>query len=137
LWPPAYPISALDRIRMNTQPPRNWFALFQQRPTPGEGEMFVPDRMILRRHTDDVYAWVDDASRQLLDQAQGTPWETGKGLALQGVHCRLCFGHRLERSGIGLNREGFPNRRVFDSTCWLGGGQRACRKAIRRICAIA
>lgn len=44
LWPSAYPVAALDRIRANTLP-RYWSALYQQRPTPDEGEMFVPDRM--------------------------------------------------------------------------------------------
>ena len=57
LWPASYPVEALDRIRANTLA-RNWSALYQQRPTPDEGEMFVPDRMRLRRTTEDVYSWV-------------------------------------------------------------------------------
>jgi predicted phage terminase large subunit-like protein len=39
LWPDAYPIEALSRIRQNTQP-RFWSALYQQHPTPEEGEFF-------------------------------------------------------------------------------------------------
>src|SRR6185503_1628610 len=36
LWPEAYPIEALERIKINTQP-RFWSALFQQNPQPDEG----------------------------------------------------------------------------------------------------
>ena len=57
LWPASYPVAALDRIRDNTLA-RNWSALYQQRPTPDEGEMFVADRMSLRRTTEDVFVWV-------------------------------------------------------------------------------
>jgi predicted phage terminase large subunit-like protein len=39
LWPDAYPIEALSRIRQNIQP-RFWSALFQQRPAPEEGDFF-------------------------------------------------------------------------------------------------
>jgi hypothetical protein len=48
LWPSSYPIEALNRIRANTLA-RNWSALYQQRPTPDEGEMFVPERIKIRR----------------------------------------------------------------------------------------
>ena len=37
LWPSAYPVAALDRIRANTLP-RYWSALYEQRRTPDEGE---------------------------------------------------------------------------------------------------
>jgi len=57
LWETAYPLPALERIRANTLA-RNWSALYQQRPTPDEGEMFAPDRMGLRTNTDDVLLWV-------------------------------------------------------------------------------
>jgi predicted phage terminase large subunit-like protein len=39
LWPDAYPIEALSRIRQNTQP-RFWSALYQQRPAPETGDYF-------------------------------------------------------------------------------------------------
>jgi predicted phage terminase large subunit-like protein len=39
LWPEAYPIEALDRIRRNSQP-RFWSALYQQAPTPDDGDYF-------------------------------------------------------------------------------------------------
>jgi hypothetical protein len=39
LWPEAYPLEALSRIRQNTQP-RFWSALYQQHPTPEEGDFF-------------------------------------------------------------------------------------------------
>jgi len=42
LWPEAYPIAALERIRLNTQP-RFWSALCQQRPTPDTGDYFKTD----------------------------------------------------------------------------------------------
>ena len=41
LWPEAYPIAALERIRLNTQP-RFWSALYQQRPTPDTGDYSRP-----------------------------------------------------------------------------------------------
>jgi predicted phage terminase large subunit-like protein len=42
LWPEAYPIEALARIRQNTQA-RFWSALYQQRPAPEEGDYFRAD----------------------------------------------------------------------------------------------
>jgi hypothetical protein len=39
LWPDAYPLKALERIRSNTQP-RFWSALYQQRPAPETGDYF-------------------------------------------------------------------------------------------------
>lgn len=42
LWPEAYPIEALERIRRNTQT-RFWSALYQQRPAPEEGDYFKAD----------------------------------------------------------------------------------------------
>src|SRR5262249_22762121 len=42
LWPEAYPLEALERIRRNTLP-RFWSALYQQRPAPDEGDYFLRD----------------------------------------------------------------------------------------------
>lgn len=42
LWPEAYPIEALERIKANTLP-RFWQALFQQNPQPDEGTFFQRD----------------------------------------------------------------------------------------------
>jgi predicted phage terminase large subunit-like protein len=39
LWPDAYPLGALERIRKNSQA-RFWSALYQQRPAPEEGDYF-------------------------------------------------------------------------------------------------
>jgi len=39
LWPAAYPLPALERIRRNSQA-RFWSALYQQRPAPEEGDYF-------------------------------------------------------------------------------------------------
>jgi predicted phage terminase large subunit-like protein len=39
LWPDAYPIEALHRIRLNSQA-RFWSALYQQRPAPEDGDYF-------------------------------------------------------------------------------------------------
>jgi predicted phage terminase large subunit-like protein len=42
LWPDAYPIETLERIRKNTQA-RFWSALYQQQPAPEEGDYFKAD----------------------------------------------------------------------------------------------
>lgn len=42
LWPEAYPIEALRQIQRNTLP-RFWSALYQQKPSPEEGEFFKRD----------------------------------------------------------------------------------------------
>jgi predicted phage terminase large subunit-like protein len=42
LWGAAYPIEALERIKRNTLP-RFWSALYQQKPTPDEGDYFKAD----------------------------------------------------------------------------------------------
>ena len=39
LWPEAYPLPALERIKRNTLP-RFWSALYQQNPTPEDGDYF-------------------------------------------------------------------------------------------------
>lgn len=39
LWPDAYPLEALERIRKNSQA-RFWSALYQQKPAPEEGDYF-------------------------------------------------------------------------------------------------
>jgi predicted phage terminase large subunit-like protein len=69
LWPDAYPIEALERIRKNTQP-RFWSALFQQQPAPEEGDYFkadwlrpyekVPDPKTLRVYGGSDYAVTAD-----------------------------------------------------------------------------
>lgn len=42
LWPEAYPLPALQRIRKNSQP-RFWSALYQQAPAPSDGDYFKVD----------------------------------------------------------------------------------------------
>lgn len=42
LWPEAYPIEALERIRSNTLP-RFWSSLYQQQPQPDDGTFFQRD----------------------------------------------------------------------------------------------
>lgn len=42
LWPESYPTEALDRIRRNSQA-RDWSALYQQNPTPDDGDYFKAD----------------------------------------------------------------------------------------------
>jgi predicted phage terminase large subunit-like protein len=42
LWPEAYPLDALDRIKRNSQA-RFWSALYMQNPTPDEGSYFKSD----------------------------------------------------------------------------------------------
>lgn len=65
LWPESYPIKSLQRIRQNTQP-RFWSALYQQRPTPDEGDYFKGDwirtcNSIPPRETMNVYGGSDYA----------------------------------------------------------------------------
>jgi len=42
LWPDSYPVETLERIRRNTIP-RFWSALYQQNPTPDDGDYFKGD----------------------------------------------------------------------------------------------
>jgi hypothetical protein len=42
LWPEAYPVGALERIKTNIQP-RFWSALYLQNPTPDDGTFFFSD----------------------------------------------------------------------------------------------
>jgi predicted phage terminase large subunit-like protein len=69
LWPDAYPIEALERIRHNTQP-RFWSALYQQQPAPEEGTFFqrqwlrpytkMPDLKTMRCYGGSDYAVTDE-----------------------------------------------------------------------------
>jgi len=69
LWPEAYPIDALNRIRLNSQA-RFWSALYQQRPAPEEGDYFktewlkpyekAPERSTLRVYGGSDYAVTAD-----------------------------------------------------------------------------
>jgi predicted phage terminase large subunit-like protein len=57
LWPAAYPVPALERIRTNTLA-RHWQALYQQRPFNAEGELFTPDKLELRDTRAGIIRWV-------------------------------------------------------------------------------
>jgi predicted phage terminase large subunit-like protein len=69
LWPEAYPVEALERIRKNSQA-RFWSALYQQRPAPEDGDYFkaewlkpyeqVPARQTLRIYGGSDYAVTAD-----------------------------------------------------------------------------
>lgn len=69
LWPDAYPIEALERIRRNSQA-RFWSALYQQRPAPEDGDYFkaewlrpydkAPARETLRVYGGSDYAVTSD-----------------------------------------------------------------------------
>lgn len=69
LWPEAYPIAALERIRRNTQA-RDWSGLYLQRPAPEEGDYFkaewlrpydkAPDPKTLRVYGGSDYAVTAD-----------------------------------------------------------------------------
>lgn len=69
LWPESYPLPALERIRTNTQA-RFWSALYQQNPTPDDGDYFksdwlkpyetVPERSTLRIYGASDYAVTAD-----------------------------------------------------------------------------
>ncbi len=49
LWPERYPVASLERIRRNVGP-REWSALYQQKPQPDEGTYFQRDWF--KRHTE-------------------------------------------------------------------------------------
>ena len=57
LWPEHFSLPRLERIRANSLA-RDWSAIYQQRPTPEEGELFAVERITLRDHTSDVIHWV-------------------------------------------------------------------------------
>lgn len=69
LWPDQYSLPALERIRKNTLP-RDWSALYQQRPAPEEGDYFkadwlkpydrLPDRSTMRVYGGSDYAVTAD-----------------------------------------------------------------------------
>jgi predicted phage terminase large subunit-like protein len=54
LWPEFYPLDALERIRA-VLPPRDWSALYQQRPAPDEGLYFKRE----------WFRWYDEAPKHL------------------------------------------------------------------------
>lgn len=69
LWPDQYSLEALERIRKNVLP-RDWSALYQQRPAPEEGDYFksdwlkpydrLPDRETMRVYGGSDYAVTAD-----------------------------------------------------------------------------
>ena len=82
LWQEAYPLSALERIRTNTQP-RFWSALYQQRPAPEEGDYFkrewlkpyseVPARETLQVYGGSDYAVTADGGDYCVHLVVGDP----------------------------------------------------------------
>lgn len=54
LWPEFYPLEVLERLRRSTMP-RDWAALYQQRPAPEEGAYFKRD----------WFRWYDDKPQHL------------------------------------------------------------------------
>ena len=69
LWPEQYSLAALERVRKNTSP-RDWSALYQQRPAPEDGDYFksewlksydkAPDRTTMRVYGGSDYAVTAD-----------------------------------------------------------------------------
>lgn len=68
LWPEAYPIEALERIKRNTLP-RFWSALYQQQPAPDEGEYFKRE----------WFRWYSDPPRHLRKYGASDYAVTAKG----------------------------------------------------------
>jgi phage terminase large subunit-like protein len=81
LHPERYPISELKKIR-NTLTKSNWSALYQQAPTPEEGDFF--------RRDDIQYRWLDPAYRPLCRVFMTVDYAIGKkqrnDYTVMGVH---------------------------------------------------
>lgn len=71
LWPQAYPVASIERIRINSAFPRYFSALYQQNPTPDDGSYFLrdwfrpyagkpPDKRTLRVYGASDYAVTQD-----------------------------------------------------------------------------
>ena len=67
LWPAQYPVEALEQIK-RALPPRDWSALYQQRPSPETGDYFkrewiipIPQAMIPPRESMSIYMGSDYA----------------------------------------------------------------------------
>lgn len=65
LWPEQYPVEALEQIK-RALPPRDWSALYQQRPSPETGDYFkrewiIPSEVIPPRETMAIYGGSDYA----------------------------------------------------------------------------
>jgi len=88
LWPEQYDIPALERIK-RALPPRDWSALYQQRPSPETGDYFklewihqvdsMPDRATLRLYGGSDYAVTSNGGDYTVHAVvgldpEGKPW---------------------------------------------------------------
>jgi predicted phage terminase large subunit-like protein len=101
LWPDFYTIGLLEQEKV-TQGSRNWDALYQQRPRPGEGGIFKEAWCRHNRYgawpidaTTLVHSW-DTAQKpeQINDPSALTVW--GHGRALPGYYLREAYAERLD-----------------------------------------
>jgi predicted phage terminase large subunit-like protein len=158
LWPDAYPLEALERIRKNSQA-RFWSALYQQRPAPEDGDYFkaewlkpydhVPDRRTMRIYGGSDYAVTADGGdytvhvvvgldpegrMYLLDlwrsQAASDRWvEALCDLIIDWKPIGWAEEHGQIRSGVGP----FLERRLRERKAWCAREQFPTRgdKAVR------
>jgi predicted phage terminase large subunit-like protein len=70
LWPEAYPLDALERIRANTMP-RMWSALYQQSPAPDEGGYFRDEWLRIETPPDTATLAVYGASDYAVTEGGG------------------------------------------------------------------
>jgi predicted phage terminase large subunit-like protein len=144
LWPDAYPIEALSRIRQNIQP-RFWSALYQQRPAPEEGDYFkaewlrpyvkAPDRSTLAVYGGSDFAVTSNGGDYTVHAIVGIdtdkrPWlldlwraQTSSDVWVESL-CDLikrwrptswAFEQGQIKSGVGP----FLRKRAIERSCWI------------------
>jgi predicted phage terminase large subunit-like protein len=101
LWPDFYTLEALEQEKLS-QGSRNWDALYQQRPRPGEGGIFKEAWCANNRYgvvpaaaSTIVHSW-DTAQKpdQINDPSALTVWSYGRGLP--GYYLREAWAQRLD-----------------------------------------
>ena len=117
LWPEWYTLKMLEQ-EQTTQGSRNWSALYQQRPRPGEGGIFKEAWCAVRYHAIPieasmcVHSW-DTAQKEneINDPSAGTVWQMGRGASgywLRDVICERLAYPKLRRAVINLAERDRP-----------------------------
>jgi len=132
LWPEAYPIEALERIRSNSLP-RFWSALYQQSPAPDEGTFFQRSwfktweaKPALRLYGSSDYAVTDGGG----DYTVHRVW----GIDAEGAIYRV-DGWRGQATSDVWIEEKLNLIEKHKPLCWFGEGgviQKAIEPALKR-----